>query len=126
MEGPAFSTRAESMTNHRLGYDVVGMTNLGEARCAREAEIAYATMAMITDYDCWKADEAHVTVEMVVANLMKNAGQAKAIIARVLPEIPAEPSWPCHEALKNAIMTDKKCWPTKTKKALQPLLQKYF
>ncbi|NDB77220.1 MAG: S-methyl-5'-thioadenosine phosphorylase, partial [Verrucomicrobia bacterium] len=61
MEGPAFSTRAESLTNHRLGYDVIGMTNLGEAKCAREAEIAYATMAMITDYDCWKADEAHVT-----------------------------------------------------------------
>ena len=67
--------RAESLTNHRLGYDVIGMTNLGEAKCAREAEIAYATMAMITDYDCWKVDEAHVTVEMVVANLMKNATQ---------------------------------------------------
>ena len=62
MEGPAFSTRAESLTNHKLGYDVIGMTNLGEAKCAREAEIAYATMAMITDYDCWKEDEAHVTV----------------------------------------------------------------
>ena len=72
----------------RLGYDVIGMTNLGEAKCAREAEIAYATMAMITDYDCWKVDEAHVTVEMVIANLMKNAGQAKAIIKRVHPANP--------------------------------------
>src|SRR5437899_1770540 len=63
MEGPAFSTRAESLTNHKLGYDVIGMTNLGEAKCAREAEIAYATMAMVTDYDCWKEDE-HVTLEM--------------------------------------------------------------
>jgi 5'-methylthioadenosine phosphorylase len=126
MEGPAFSTRAESLTNHQLGYDVIGMTNLGEAKCAREAEIAYATMAMVTDYDCWKADEAHVTVEMVVANLMKNASQAKAIIARAVPRIPAEPTWPCHEALKNAIMTDKKMWPAKTKAQLKPLLAKYL
>jgi 5'-methylthioadenosine phosphorylase len=126
MEGPAFSTRAESLTNHRLGYDVIGMTNLGEAKCAREAEIAYATMAMITDYDCWKVDEAHVTVEMVIANLMKNASQAKAIIARAIPQIPEKPGWPCHEALKNAIMTDRKCWPPKTKTMLRPLLQKYL
>jgi 5'-methylthioadenosine phosphorylase len=125
MEGPAFSTRAESIANHRSGFDVIGMTNLGEAKCAREAEIAYATMAMITDYDCWKTDEAHVTVEMVIANLTKNAGQAKAIIARVIPKIPSEPNWPCHDALKNAIMTDKKAWPAKTKAQLQPLLQKY-
>ena len=126
MEGPAFSTRAESLTHHSLGYDVIGMTNLGEAKCAREAEIAYATMAMITDYDCWKMDEAHVTVEMIVANLMKNADQAKAIIGRVVPEIPEEPSWACHEALKNAIMTDKKLWPAKTKAALRPILRKYL
>jgi 5'-methylthioadenosine phosphorylase len=94
MEGPAFSTRAESITHHKLGYDVIGMTNLGEAKCAREAEIAYATMAMITDYDCWKVDEAHVTVEMVVANLMKNASQAKAIIKRVIAQIPASQTGP--------------------------------
>jgi 5'-methylthioadenosine phosphorylase len=126
MEGPAFSTRAESLTNHRLGYDVIGMTNLGEARCAREAEIAYATMAMITDYDCWKVDEAHVTVEMVIANLMKNAANAKAIIARAIPLIPAEPDWPCHSALKNAIMTDRKLWPRKTIAQLKPILAKYL
>ena len=89
MEGPAFSTRAESLANHRQGCDVIGMTNLGEAKCAREAEIAYATMAMVTDYDCWKAGEAHVTVEMIIANLLKNAELAKAIIARALPQIPA-------------------------------------
>jgi 5'-methylthioadenosine phosphorylase len=126
MEGPAFSTRAESMTNHKLGYDVIGMTNLGEAKCAREAEIAYATLAMITDYDCWKTDEADVSVEMIVANLAKNASQAQAIIKRVLPEIPAEPSWPCHHALKNAIMTDRKFWPAKTRTELKPILQKYL
>jgi 5'-methylthioadenosine phosphorylase len=125
MEGPAFSTRAESITNHKLGYDVVGMTNLGEAKCAREAEIGYATMAMITDYDCWKTDEAHVTVEMVIANLTKNAAAAKAIVTKVIPNIPTAPNWPCHGALKNAIMTDKKLWPAKTKKELAPLLAKY-
>src|SRR3989475_1731480 len=126
MEGPAFSTRAESITNHKLGYDVVGMTNLGEAKCAREAEIAYATMAMITDYDCWKVDEPHVTVDLVIDNLMKNAQTAKAIIQRVVPQIPTIPSWPCHDALRNAIMTDKKFWPAKTKADLRPILAKYF
>jgi 5'-methylthioadenosine phosphorylase len=126
MEGPAFSTRAESLTNHRQGFDVIGMTNLGEAKCAREAEIAYATMAMITDYDCWKVDEAHVTVEMIIANLMKNAATAKAIVARVVPLIPAEPNWPCHDALKNAIMTDRKLWPRKVVADLRPILAKYL
>jgi len=126
MEGPAFSTRAESLTNHKLGYDVIGMTNLGEARCAREAEIAYATMAMVTDYDCWKADEEHVTLEKIIDNLTHNAAMAKAIVARVVSAIPAEPDWPCHSALRNAILTDKKLWPSKTKRELQPLLQKYL
>jgi len=126
MEGPAFSTRAESLANHRDGYDVIGMTNLGEAKCAREAEIAYATLAMVTDYDCWKVDEAHVTVEMVLANLHRNAGQAKAILAQVIPTLPREPNWPCHDALRNAIMTEKSLWPAATRKALGPILQKYL
>jgi 5'-methylthioadenosine phosphorylase len=126
MEGPAFSTRAESVTNHKMGFDVVGMTNLGEAKCAREAEIAYATMAMITDYDCWKVDEAHVTVELVIANLMKNAAMAKAIVAKVIPQIPAAPNWACHQSLKDAIMTERKLWPARAKKALEPLLKEYF
>jgi 5'-methylthioadenosine phosphorylase len=126
MDGPAFSTRAESLTNHRHKYDVVGMTNLGEAKCAREAEMAYATLAMVTDYDCWKIDEEHVTVEMVVANLTKNAATAKAIIARAIPHIPDEPNWPCHSALKNAILTDRKAWPQKTITELKPILAKYL
>jgi 5'-methylthioadenosine phosphorylase len=126
MEGPAFSTRAESLTNHKLGYDVIGMTNLGEAKCSREAEIAYATLALITDYDCWKVDEAHVTVEMVIDNLRHNAEMAKVIIAKTIPQIPAEPNWPCHNALKNAIMTDRKLWPKKTIAELTPIIAKYL
>ncbi len=126
MEGPAFSTRAESVANHKAGLDVIGMTGLGEAKCAREAEIAYATMAMVTDYDCWKADEEPVTVEMVIDNLHRNAAQAKAIIARVLPQIPKRPAWPCHSALQNAVLTDRKFWPARTVKELRPLLEKYL
>jgi 5'-methylthioadenosine phosphorylase len=126
MEGPAFSTRAESVANHKAGLDVIGMTNLGEARCSREAEIAYATMAMVTDYDCWKGDEAHVTVDMVIENLQKNAAQAKAILVEVLPQIPKAPTWPCHSALKNALMTERRFWPSKTVKELRPILEKYL
>ncbi len=125
MEGPAFSTRAESLTNHRAGYDVIGMTNLGEAKCAREAEIAYATLAMSTDYDCWKEDE-HVTLAMIIGNLHRNADTAKKIVTAAIAEIPAEPDWPCHSALKNAILTDKKFWPKKTVTELKPILAKYL
>lgn len=125
MEGPSFSTRAESIANHKAGLDVVGMTNLGEARCAREAEIAYATLAMVTDYDCWKVDEEHVTVDMVIANLQKNATLAKSIISHLIPRIPREPDWSCHSALKCAIMTDPKFWPARTKKDLAPILARY-
>ena len=126
MEGPAFSTRAESLANRKLGLDVVGMTNLGEAKCAREAEMAYATLAMVTDYDCWKEDEAHVSVELIIDNLSKNAAMAQAIIARVLPQIPPEPGWPCHDALRTAIMTEKRLWPARTKRELGPILRKYL
>ncbi len=126
MEGPAFSTRAESLTYHKLGYAVVGMTNLGEAKCAREAEMAYATLAMITDYDSWKGDEEHVTVKMIVENLAKNAALAQAIIRQVVPQVPHEPNWPCHDALKSAIMTDKKLWPPKRRRELLPILGKYL
>ncbi len=126
MEGPAFSTRAESLANHRAGHDVIGMTNLGEAKCAREAEIAYAALAMVTDYDCWKEDEAHVTVEMVVEYLHRNAETARRIIVDAIPRVPTEPNWPCHEALKNAILTERKRWPAKTIRELRPVLAKYL
>jgi 5'-methylthioadenosine phosphorylase len=126
MEGPAFSTRAESLTNKKLGYDVIGMTNLGEAKCAREAEIAYATMAMVTDYDAWKTDEAHVTVEMVIGNLMRNAEMAKKILVDAVRGVPTVPGCSCHSALKNAILTAKQFWPAPAKARLRPLLARYL
>ncbi len=125
MEGPAFSTRAESQANHRAGFDVIGMTNLGEARCAREAEIAYSTLAMVTDYDSWKEDEAHVTVELVLDNLRRNAEMARSIVRDVLPRIPVQPDWSCHKALQNALMTDRSLWPAATIRKLRPLIGKY-
>jgi 5'-methylthioadenosine phosphorylase len=125
MEGPAFSTRAESLANHAAGHDVIGMTNLGEAKCAREAEIAYATLAMATDYDCWKEDE-HVTLDMIIANLHRNADTAKKIVAQAIAQIPAEPNWKAHSALKNAFLTDKKFWPKKTVAELKPIIAKYI
>ena len=126
MEGPAFSTLAESMTNHKAGHSVIGMTNLGEAKCAREAEIAYATLAMSTDYDCWNEDHDHVTVEMILECLHKNAETAKRIILDAIPRIPNEPTFKSHRALKNAIMTDRKLWPKKTVAELKPILAKYL
>jgi 5'-methylthioadenosine phosphorylase len=126
MEGPAFSTRAESLTHHHLGYDVIGMTNLGEAKCAREAEIAYATLAMVTDYDAWKTDGDHVTVDAVIEYLHHNADLARAILARAIPLVTTTPDCTCHQALRNAILTDRQRWPAKTKKRLLPILKKYL
>lgn len=126
MDGPAFSTRAESNANRQLGFDVIGMTNLPEAKLAREAEIALATMAMITDYDCWKTDEAHVTAEAVVAHVSANAATAKAVLARVIPRIPLEADWPEHRSLDGALMTARELWPADTTAKLQPILQRFL
>jgi len=126
MEGPAFSTRAESLRNQQMGFDVIGMTNLGEARCAREAEIAYATLAMVTDYDCWKEEEEPVSVETVVACLQKNATSAKSIIEKAIPMIPDSPGWPSHKALDNAIMTEKSAWPSETIDKLKPIIARFL
>lgn len=126
MDGPAFSTRAESETNRKLGFDVIGMTNLPEAKLAREAEIALATLAMITDYDCWKIEEEPVTAEAVVGHLMTNAAKAKEIIARVIPRIPTEANWPEHRALDMALLTDKSLWPEDTKESLRAILHRFL
>ncbi|MEA3210155.1 MAG: 5-methylthioadenosine phosphorylase [Chthoniobacter sp.] len=126
MDGPQFSTRAESETNRRLGFDVIGMTNLAEAKLAREAEIALATMAMITDYDCWKVEEEPVTAEAVIAHLLANAATARQILARVIPQIPAEPNYPEHRALDTALVTDRQLWPAETVEKLRPILGRFL
>ena len=126
MDGPAFSTRAESQAHRQLGFDVIGMTNLPEAKLAREAEIALATLAMITDYDCWKTDEEHVTAGAVMEHVSANAAMAKAVIARVIPRIPMEPDWPEHHALNGALMTDRKLWPQETTARLKPILKRFL
>src|SRR5204862_2681350 len=118
MYGPAFWTRAESELNRRNGFDVIGMTNLPEAKLAREAEIALATLAMITDYDCWKIEEEPVSAQTVFGHLTANAETAKKILAEAIPRIPAEPNWPEHRALDTALITDRKLWPAATKEKL--------
>jgi 5'-methylthioadenosine phosphorylase len=126
MDGPAFSTRAESELNRRNGFDVIGMTNLPEAKLAREAEIALATMAMITDYDCWKVEEEPVSAQTVFGHLIANAETAKKILALVIPKIPAEPNWPEHRALDSALVTDRSLWPADTVDRLGAILGRFL
>ena len=125
MDGPAFSTRAESELNRRHGFDVIGMTNLPEAKLAREAEIALATMAMITDYDCWKVEEEPVSAQTVFGHLQANAERAKKILANAIPHVPTEPNWPEHTALDSALLTDRKLWPVETRKKLGAILDRF-
>jgi 5'-methylthioadenosine phosphorylase len=126
MDGPAFSTRAESETNRKLGFDVIGMTNLGEAKLAREAEIAFACIAMVTDYDCWKVEEEPVNAQTVIGHLLHNAQVAKGLLARVIPEIPKEATWPEHSALDLALVTDKSLWPEETVCKLEAILKRFL
>src|SRR5205085_4612504 len=125
MDGPAFSTRAESELNRRHGFDVIGMTNLPEAKLAREAEIALATMAMITDYDCWKVEEEPVSAQTVFGHLVANAETARKVLLDVIPRIPSEPNWPEHSALDAALITDRKLWPEATIRKLGPILKRF-
>jgi 5'-methylthioadenosine phosphorylase len=125
MEGPAFSTRAESHFHRAMGWDVVGMTNYGEARCAREAEICYATLAMVTDYDCWHEAHEAVTAEMVVANLTKNSATAQKILRSAVAALDPEADCSCRHALGAAIMTQPKAMRPATRKKLGLLLKKY-
>jgi len=126
MEGPAFSTRAESFFHRKMGWDVVGMTNYGEARCAREAEICYATLAMVTDYDCWHEAHEAVTVEMVVTNLAKNSKAAQEVVRSAAASIDPGADCACRHALATAIMTQPKAMRPATKKKLGLLLGKYL
>lgn len=124
MEGPAFSTRAESRLHKSWGMDIVGMTNMPEARLAREAEICFATIALVTDYDCWYEED--VNIEMVIGNLLKNIDAAKRLIKEVVPKLSKERKCPCREALKYAIITDKKLIPERIKERLGIIIGKYL
>jgi 5'-methylthioadenosine phosphorylase len=125
MDGPAFSTRAESELNRRNGFDVIGMTNVPEAKLAREAEIALATLAMITDYDCWKVEEEPVSAQTVFEHLIANAETAKKILVEAIPRIPTEPNWPEHRSLDTALVTDRKLWPAATREKLGAILGRF-
>ena len=126
MEGPAFSTKAESNVYRSWGMDVIGMTNLQEAKLAREAEICYVTVAMVTDYDCWHEDHDAVTVNDIIANLVKNAENACRVVAGAVAEMPADRTCKCGSALSHAIITDRKAVPDVTRKKLGILIDKYF
>ncbi len=127
MEGPAFSTRAESEWHRALGCDVVGMTNLAEAKLCREAEMSYATLAMVTDYDAWGEEEGDedVHVGAVVAQLQANAARAQAALGLAIARVPLGESPPAHSALKNAILTPRAAWPEARVAELAPFLARY-
>ena len=126
IEGPAFSTKAESRLYGSWGMDIVGMTSLTEAKLAREAEICYSAMALVTDYDCWREDGAEVTVETVIQNLNKNITNANQVICKLVPKIGLKRSCLCASALEGAIMTDPNTIPEKTSQRLHLLLKKYL
>ncbi|OGV59517.1 MAG: methylthioadenosine phosphorylase [Lentisphaerae bacterium RIFOXYA12_FULL_48_11] len=127
MEGPAFSTRAESQVNAKLGFDVIGMTSLAEAKLAREAGLCYQAMAMVTDYDCWHENKHPVTVEMVIANLSANTGLARTIIRELVYTLGrTEKNCGCEDAMKHAIVTDRGMIPSGAKKALKFIIGKYL
>ena len=127
MEGPAFSTKAESMTYRSSGFDVIGMTNLGEAKLAREAEICYCTAAMVTDYDCWHPDHDHVTVEMIIANFSANVTLAKRIISEAVKlRGSLKGKCACPSALAGAIITKPEAVSNELRKKLAPIIGKYL
>jgi 5'-methylthioadenosine phosphorylase len=126
MEGPAFSTLAESNLYRSWGMDVIGMTNLQEAKLAREAELCYTTVAMVTDYDCWHPEHDAVTVEDIVANLTQNAANAAKLVHAAVAAMPPERSCKCGSALQHALITDPKAVPEATRKKLELLVGKYL
>jgi 5'-methylthioadenosine phosphorylase len=126
MEGPAFSTKAESFLYRSWGADVIGMTNLQEAKLAREAEICYVTLALVTDYDCWHESHASVTVDMIVGNLKENSLNAQAIILQAVRDLAEDRKCGCGDALKNAIITDKSLVPRETRQKLECIVGKYL
>ncbi|UCF39083.1 MAG: S-methyl-5'-thioadenosine phosphorylase [Acidobacteriota bacterium] len=126
MEGPAFSTRAESNLYRSWGMDLIGMTNLQEAKLAREAEICYVTIAMVTDYDCWHEEHDDVTVEMLIGYLQKNSENAKRLIRESIRLLPTEAECSCQSALQSALITDRKAIPASTLTKLNLIVGKYL
>jgi 5'-methylthioadenosine phosphorylase len=126
MEGPAFSTLAESELYRSWGMDVIGMTNLQEAKLAREAEICYTTIAMVTDYDCWHPAHDAVTVSDIIANLTQNAANAAKLVTQAVRDMPAERTCKCGSALAHALITDRRAVPEATRKKLELLVGKYL
>jgi 5'-methylthioadenosine phosphorylase len=126
MEGPQFSTRAESNVYRQWGMDVIGMTNLQEAKLAREAEICYATLALSTDYDCWYEGHDDVTIEMVIATLNQNVETAKKIVRQAVAALGSERPCGCRTAMKNALLTDRKAIPAETKTRLEIIAGRYL
>ena len=126
MEGPQFSTLAESRLYRSWGMDIIGMTNLQEAKLAREAEICYATLALVTDYDCWHPDHDQVTVEMIVGNLIRNAETAQAVVEAVVERLPVDRTCECATALASAIITRPEAIPPATREQLAPLVSRYL
>ena len=126
MEGPQFSTLAESQLYRSWGMDIIGMTNLQEAKLAREAEICYSTLALVTDYDCWHPEHDSVTVDMIVGNLLANASMAQRIIAEAVSRVPDVRSCECATALQTAIITRPDAIPAQTKRDLAPIIGKYI
>ncbi len=126
IEGPQFSSKAESEIYRGWGVDVIGMTNMPEVKLAREAELCYATVALVTDYDVWHESEAAVSVEAVIANLLKNVATAKEVIRRVVPEIAPPRTCPCPHLLESAIITPADAFPSATRKRLDLLIGRYF
>jgi 5'-methylthioadenosine phosphorylase len=126
MEGPQFSTLAESRLYRSWGMDVIGMTNLQEAKLAREAEICYATLALVTDYDCWHPDHDAVTVDLIIANLTQNAATAQKTIAEAVSRIEGHRTCGCHDALATAIITRAEHIPAQIKRELAPIIGKYI
>lgn len=126
IEGPMFSTRAESELYRSWGMDIVGMTNLQEAKLAREAEICYATLAMITDYDCWHPEHDSVTAEQIIGNLGQNADTAKAVLRAAVRKLPIDRDCECESALKHALVTAPDLVPEKVKRELEPIVGRYM
>jgi 5'-methylthioadenosine phosphorylase len=126
MEGPQFSTLAESNLYRAWGFDIIGMTNLQEAKLAREAEICYTTLALVTDYDCWHPEHDSVTVDMIIANLVQNAKNAQQVIANAVEQLPIDRGCECSRALAHAIITRPEAVPDAVKRDLKPLIGKYI